>query len=148
MCLLYIIYCIYNVQYLYIYEHVACIPWDQKLERFKDEVWTPCLWTLEVNTFDRDEWRGRWDLSCKRSALSLLSSQDLPEVAAVLSDTTREASESFAETIIPWQMHCLSVLFEQVQYSSHSLGLEILWFDRHCFFLLYGCLKFRTPGNQ
>eukprot|EP00434_Breviolum_minutum_P018061 symbB.v1.2.015928.t1/scaffold1202.1/size131747/12 len=34
-----------------------------------------------------------WHRSCKRSALGLISSQDMPEVAAVLSDTTREAHE-------------------------------------------------------
>ena len=34
-----------------------------------------------------------WHRSCKRLGLGLISSQDMPEVAAVLSDTTREASE-------------------------------------------------------
>ena len=88
---------IYNIQYIiWMYDYVVFFAWNQKLQRFKDAVRTPSLWTLEVIAFDRDEWRGHGTEVASDRPWVWSRLRDMPEVAAVLSDTTREASEWFA----------------------------------------------------
>lgn len=102
---------IYNIQYIiWMYDYVVFFAWNQKLQRFKDAVRTPSLWTLEVIAFDRDEWRGHGtEVASDRPWVwsRLRTCQKSQQCSLIRHE--RQVNDLLEKT---WQVHWLSLLVE------------------------------------